>query len=58
MNTCRTRRAVESNFLIEVMVFFGGFTSDSKIFMISLVFSNHVVVVVLPSAVVHVSDRG
>ena len=56
--TCRSRGTIEFDFLVEVVIFFGGLGVDCEILMQAFVVLDHVVVVVLSGPVVHVSDRG
>ena len=58
VGTCWPWGAVESDLLIEIVIFFGGFGVDGKVFFDSLVALDNIVVVIFPGAIIHVFDAG
>ena len=56
--TGRTWWAVETGRPIKVMIFFGGFGVDSKVFLRSLIALDNIVVMIFPGAIIHVFDTG
>ena len=51
-----SRGAVEADGFFEIMISFGGFGVDCKLFVASLVAANNVVVMILSCAVIHISN--
>lgn len=60
-NLCRTgwsRRAIEFDGLVKIMILLGGFGSHSEALMIAFILPDDIVIKILPSTVVHVLYRG
>ena len=51
-----SRRAIESDSFIKIVIFFGRFSIDCKIFIASLIAADDVIIMILSCAVVHVFD--